>query len=526
MALAELGAQVLAESPLLPLLNEIRLTADYILRASHSVALSLGRGMASTMVAQRHLWLTLSDIPDRDRATYLDEPVMAAGLFGQSLEVIQAKFELRKKQAEALRCIIPRRDSRPKTSTQKPATQPPPVKRTVLPGSLGTQPPQPHNHGQPPPTSRLGARAPLRVFRKARCLGGRRRSPPNCGTVTAGTSGPGRHPAPRSRLQSICLRFCRTFRLWVFLCALRHRHRKLTITASCMKALSSWREPGLLCRGSPIGRVSFRKVVSTDASLVGWGALCDGAAVSGVWTLKQSRLHINCLELLAVLLALKQFCPVLQNQHVLIRTDNTTVVSYINRQGGTRSLPLLELSHTLLQWCNVHFLSIRATHVPGRLNLGPDLLSRGRPMVREWRLHPSVVDQIWTMFGRAAVDLFATGANTHCPLFFSITDQNAPLGVDALAHPWPNVLLYAFPPVEMILPVLERVRRQRLSLILMAPHWPAKCWYAEIISLLAAQPWQLPLHQDLLSQAGGGGIFHPHPELWRLHAYLLKGPAC
>ncbi|XP_013888234.1 uncharacterized protein LOC106535711 [Austrofundulus limnaeus] len=150
MALAELGAQVPAESPLLPLLNEIRLTADYILRASRGVALSLGRGMASTVVAQRHLWLTLSDVPDRDRATYLDEPVMAAGLFGQSLDVIQAKFELRKKQAEALRCIIPRRDSKPKTSTQKPAAQPPPAKRTVLPGSLGSQPPQPHHHGQPP----------------------------------------------------------------------------------------------------------------------------------------------------------------------------------------------------------------------------------------------------------------------------------------------------------------------------------------------------------------------------------------
>nr|XP_013888376.1 PREDICTED: uncharacterized protein LOC106535818 [Austrofundulus limnaeus] len=130
MALVELGVQVPAESLLLPLLNEIRLTADYVLSASRGAALSLGRGMASTVVAQRHLWLTLSDVPDRDRATYLDEPVMVPGLFGQSLDIIQAKFELRKKQAEALLCIIPRRDSRPKTSTQKPAAQLSPAKRT------------------------------------------------------------------------------------------------------------------------------------------------------------------------------------------------------------------------------------------------------------------------------------------------------------------------------------------------------------------------------------------------------------
>ena len=54
--------------------------------------------MASTVVAQRHLWLTLSAVSDRDRAVYLDKPESADGLFGQSRDAIQAKFELRKKK--------------------------------------------------------------------------------------------------------------------------------------------------------------------------------------------------------------------------------------------------------------------------------------------------------------------------------------------------------------------------------------------------------------------------------------------
>ena len=81
--------------------------------------------------------------------------------------------------------------------------------------------------------------------------------------------------------------------------------------------------------------------------------------------------------------------------------------------------------------------------------------------MREWRLHPAVVAQIWERFGRAEVDLFASRSNTHCPLFFSMTDRNAPLGMDALAHQWPNTLLYAFPPVEMISPILGRVCASR-----------------------------------------------------------------
>ncbi|XP_065325845.1 uncharacterized protein LOC134621241 [Pelmatolapia mariae] len=307
----------------------------------------------------------------------------------------------------------------------------------------------------------------------------------------------------------------RAFQRWTLfhrLCASRHLRRRLSVTASCMLALHPWREPRLLHQGSRIGRVLFHKVVSTDASLRGWGALCEGASVRGIWSAAQHQLHINHLELLAVFLALKHFRPVLQGQHVLVRTDNSTVVSYINRQGGTRSLPLLQLSRSLLLWCSVHFLSLRATHVLGHLNLGPDLLSRGGPLVREWRLHPLIVAQMWDLFGKAQLDLFASRVNTHCPLYFSIIDHNAPLGLDALAHQWPDVLLYAFPPVEMISPVLERVRRHSLSLILVAPWWPARSWYAEIISLLAASPWQLPLRRDLLSQAGGE-VFHPRPEL-------------
>ncbi len=42
--------------------------------------------------------------------------------------------------------------------------------------------------------------------------------------------------------------------------------------------------------------------------------------------------HINRLEMLAVFLALKNILADLRGQHVLVRSDNTSVVSYINHQ--------------------------------------------------------------------------------------------------------------------------------------------------------------------------------------------------
>ena len=61
-----------------------------------------------------------------------------------------------------------------------------------------------------------------------------------------------------------------------------------------------------------------------------------------------------------------------------------------------------------------------------------------------------------------------------------------PLGVDALAHTlWPWALLYAFLTLQLILPLLERVRQEELSLILVAPENHSALWFPEPLSRTA-----------------------------------------
>ncbi|XP_041931407.1 LOW QUALITY PROTEIN: uncharacterized protein LOC121695003 [Alosa sapidissima] len=304
----------------------------------------------------------------------------------------------------------------------------------------------------------------------------------------------------------------------------RHCHRPVAISAACCAALRPWKRPLFLTEGTTMGAVLHRKVVTTDASLSGWGATHEGRSINGVWDSHMQTLHINRLELMAVWLALRHFLPILRGHHVLVRTNNTTVVAYVNKQGGLRSRHMHTLAHRLILWSSTRLLSLKATHVPGVLNLGADLLSRGNPRYGDWKLHSDVSNlaQIWLRTGRAKVDLFASEENAQCPMFFSLRDQKAPLGIDALAHQWPHVLLYAFPPLELITPTLARVREQSLSLILVAPRWPGKPWLAEIIPLLHSPPWPLPPRRDLLSQANGE-IFHPHPERLALWDWPVKG---
>ncbi|XP_067307872.1 uncharacterized protein [Pseudorasbora parva] len=317
----------------------------------------------------------------------------------------------------------------------------------------------------------------------------------------------------------------RAFMKWVLSLHFSPLHdlcRSVTVTRTCTAALRHWKSADFYAQGTPLGTVMLRKVVTTDASLTGWGATQEGRTVNGLWPSKLRSEHINYLELLTIWKALNYFLPRLQGHHVLVRCDNTTAVAYINRQGGVRSPKLHALAYKLLVWSRRFFLSLRATHVPGILNRGADLLSRGNPLFGDWRLHPQIVDMIWMRFGRASVDIFALRENSHCPMFFSLKDLEAPLGVDALAHPWPRVLLYAFPPLCLIIPTLARVREGGFSLILIAPRWPKAPWLAEIIPLLYAQPWCLPLRTDLLSQANGE-IYHPHPNRVALWAWPVKG---
>ncbi|KAI2665956.1 Gag-Pol polyprotein [Labeo rohita] len=53
-----------------------------------------------------------------------------------------------------------------------------------------------------------------------------------------------------------------------------------------------------------------------------------------LWAGPRLQWHINCLELLAVLLALRWFLPMLRDRHVLVCMDNIATVTYIKRQSG------------------------------------------------------------------------------------------------------------------------------------------------------------------------------------------------
>ena len=116
-----------------------------------------------------------------------------------------------------------------------------------------------------------------------------------------------------------------------------------------------------------------------------------------------------------------------QDQTVLVATDNSTVVAYINKQGGTHSAEMCALLWKFMTWCHHFHITLKARHIPGCLNVMADLLSRSNQVQStEWSLHPQVFKQISQRWFTPYVDLFTTHLNHKLPLYVSpIPDPKA-----------------------------------------------------------------------------------------------------
>ena len=125
-------------------------------------------------------------------------------------------------------------------------------------------------------------------------------------------------------------------------------------------------------------------VLETDASLTGWAATCEGVRTGGPWSREEQSLHINCLELLAAILAIKCFAKKERSIKIVLMMDNTSAIAYINKLGGTVSPELKQL----WLWCMERDISLQAQHLPGSLNTIADRESRVMVDRTDWMIHP------------------------------------------------------------------------------------------------------------------------------------------
>ena len=162
--------------------------------------------------------------------------------------------------------------------------------------------------------------------------------------------------------------------------------------------LTWWMNTNCFVQGMPIHPPDSSVFLYTDASHYGWGAHLEPMSLSfhGHWSEDQSQLHINILEIMAIHFALKKALKYIHHSCVMISTDNTSLVSYMNKQGGIHSPSLCVEVWEILPWCLEQHKVVRVRHVPGKFNVLADRLSRmDKPLKTEWALDQSIANSIF-----------------------------------------------------------------------------------------------------------------------------------
>ncbi len=89
--------------------GDLRRTADLALRNTKETARAIGRSMAALVAAERHLWLTLSDMKEKDRVFLMDAPLAPSGLFGEAVDLVVDRYQEARKQAAVFQRFLPHR---------------------------------------------------------------------------------------------------------------------------------------------------------------------------------------------------------------------------------------------------------------------------------------------------------------------------------------------------------------------------------------------------------------------------------
>ena len=116
--------------------------------------------------------------------------------------------------------------------------------------------------------------------------------------------------------------------------------------------------------------------LETDASsTIGFGARFQNKWFAGTWHPECLRLNIALLELYPIYAALVIWSEYFQNKCIHIKSDNMSVVHIINHF-TSKDDKIMILVRLLVLHCMKNNILIKSSHICGRENLIPDMLSR------------------------------------------------------------------------------------------------------------------------------------------------------
>jgi hypothetical protein len=236
-----------------------------------------------------------------------------------------------------------------------------------------------------------------------------------------------------------------------------------------------------------------RWTTTSDSSGMGYGGLSSQTLIAKTWERELQGQHSTRLETTAAARVISEVIRTedLWGGDLLHQSDNTTAVSYLNKQGGR--IPLLSKEvEDLWDLCLERGITLRAKYVPG-INLEEaDFYSRILLKDSELKLPPNVFESLHRRFN-LTLDLFATRFNTQTKHFVTLFPDPQATATDAFSMTWRGEKgLYAFPPFNQIGRILSKTRRESAHLVLITPFWAGATWWPDLQDLSLEDPILIP----------------------------------
>ena len=230
-----------------------------------------------------------------------------------------------------------------------------------------------------------------------------------------------------------------------------------------------------------------KALLTTDASEEGWGAHLEIGPrhldTFGFFLPADCLSSSNQRETTAVLRALTFFKPVLELAQIhamTVRSDNTVTVFNLQRQGAGPAL--LHMTRAIFKLLQKLDIRLHVCHIPGILNDVADSFSRIE-VTGDYSLNPEIyLTGIQTLQVQPTIDWFAHTLNHKCLRFAAMPNLSHSLSesatmLNAFSNPWNLELGYLFPPVQLVDRVLQKIRFERASAVVVLPNWPSQPWW-------------------------------------------------
>lgn len=287
---------------------------------------------------------------------------------------------------------------------------------------------------------------------------------------------------------------------------------KMRITEDMRRDLRWWRD-NVHAQVRHITHGSPEIVIQTDSSMLGWGFVLDNQQIGGRWSVEESHLHINVLELLAIKFALKSLSNKLENKHVLVQSDSSTAVCYVNNMGGCKSPKCDSVAKELWEICIQNDIWISCSHIPGVKNEA-DNPSRKFNDKLEWELNDNVFQTICERWSKPCIDLFASRLNCKLPMYCSWKSDPGSKFTDAFTLDWRKFkFVYVFCPFSLLSRCIQKIQIDQAHAVVIAPLWPTQPWFTVLMKILVDVPVILPKTKTLLQLPYSQQVHPLEPKL-------------